>query len=300
MGTTFDASNGRRSESFTGRRLSLILFLILLALVLIVLDGQGVLDPVKSQAQRTLQPLAQTLTQTRLAVRETFGSITGRGAAQQELDTLRRELQAEREKNIQLQTLMYENRQLKQQLQIEQTYGWTTIDAKVVRGSTDNGQRIVRINRGNVDGIEVGMAVVAQEGGSPTSLIGVVDKVYAQNADVLLIIDYGSTISARTAGTETPADGLVTGQWQVGSRLKLSDVSRDAVMQPGHYVVTAGLSKALSTDTPIAQVPADVPIGTILEVKQAGHSQTAEVQPFVNPDRVRNLWVITGLRTEDQ
>jgi rod shape-determining protein MreC len=141
--------------------------------------------------------------------------------------------------------------------------------------------------------------VVAQEGGSPTSLIGVVDKVYAQNADVLLIIDYGSTISARTAGTETPADGLVTGQWQVGSRLKLSDVSRDAVLQPGHYVVTAGLSKALSTDTPIAQVPADVPIGTILEVKQAGHSQTAEVQPFVNPDRVRTLWVITGLRTEN-
>ncbi len=294
MRTTFDAPKPDRSDTLRGRRISLILALLLLALTLIVLDGQGLLDPVKGRAQRLLLPITQSLTQTRIGVREIIGSVTHRSAMQQEIDELRQALSAEREKNIQLQALVYENHQLKQQLQIEQTYGWNTVEALVVQGSTDVGQRIIRINVGKVDGIASGMGVVAKEGGSPAALIGVVDKVYAQTADVLLIIDYGSTISARTAGTETPADGLVMGQWQVGSRLKLSGVSREVPLQVGSYVVTAGLSKAWATETPIAQVPKDVPIGTILTTSQAGQSQTAEVQPFVDPDRVRNVWVITG------
>ena len=295
MRTTFDAPNQRRSEPLRGRRISLLLLLLLGALSLIVLDGQGWLDPVKSKAQQALEPAAQTLTQTRIAIGDAVGGVTGRGAMQQELETLRAQLSAEREKNIKLEALLYENFQLKQQLQIQQTYGWSTVEARVVQGSADSGQRIVRLNRGKVDGIAVGMAVVAKEGGSPAALIGVVDRVYAQTADILLIIDYGSTISARTAG-DTPANGLIAGQWQVGSRLKLTDVSRDVPLEAGQYVVTAGLSQALATDTPIAQIPPDVPIGTILSASQAGHSQTAEIQPFVDPDRVRNVWIITGTK----
>ena len=58
--------------------------------------------------------------------------------------------------------------------------------------------------------------------------------------------------------------------------------------------MTAGLSKGLATDTPIAEVPANIPIGTVMSVDRTNHVQSAEVQPFVDPDRVRNVWVITG------
>ena len=294
MRTTFDAPNQHRSEPLIRRRFTLILFLLVSALALIALDQQGWLDPVKSRAHSILQPVTQTLTQARIATGNALGNVTGRTTLQAKIEDYERTISALTEENIRLKTTEYKVKQLEQQLQIQQTYGWKTLDATVVLGSTDTGQRIVRINRGRVDGVEVGMAIVAKEGGSPAALIGVVDQAYAQTADVLLTIDYGSTISARTAGTETPADGLVMGQWQVGSRLKLTGVSREVPLQAGQYVVTAGLSKALATDTPIAQVPADVPIGTILSASQAGHSQTAEIQPFVDPDRVRNVWIITG------
>ena len=296
MRTTFDAPNQRRSEPLSRRRFSLILLLLCGALALIALDQQGWLDPVKSRAQNALLPLTRPLTQTRIAAGNAVGNLTGRSALQAKLEDAERKLSAVTEENIRLKATEHKVKQLEQQLQIQQTYGWKTVDAAVVLGSSDTGRRIVRVNRGKVDGVAVGMAIVAKEGGSPAALIGVVDKVYAQTADVLLIIDYGSTISARTAGTETPADGLVIGQWQVGSRLQLTGVSREVPLQPGQYVVTAGLSKALATDTPIAQVPPDVPIGTIQATDQAGHSQSAEIQPFVDPDRVRNVWVITGLK----
>lgn len=294
MRTTFDAPNERRSPTLSRRRVTLLLLLIAIALGLIILDEQGHLDGVKGRIQAVLQPVEQTLTQTRITIGETIGSVTGQGTMQRRIDELEREISTLREDNIRLKTYQNKIGLLEQELQIRQTYNWQTLSATVVQGSTDNGRRIIRISKGRVDGIAAGMAVVSKEGGSPAALIGVVDRVYAQTADVLLITDYGSTISARTAGTETPAEGLIAGQWQLGSRIKLTDVSRDIPLEVGQYIITAGLSKALATDTPIAQVPPDVPIGTIISVDQTGHSQTAEVQPFVDPDRVRNIWVITG------
>jgi rod shape-determining protein MreC len=294
MRTTFDAPKEPRSITLSRRRLTLLLLLIATTLGLILLDGTGELDSVKGRIQAFLLPVEQRLTQARIGIGETIGSVTGQGAMQRRIDELEREVSALREDNIRLKTYQNKIGLLEQELQIRQTYTWQTLSATVVRGSTDNGRRIIRINRGRVDGLTAGMAVVSKEGGSPAALIGVLDKVYAQTADVLLITDYGSTISARTAGTETPAEGLIAGQWQLGSRIKLTDVSRDIPLEVGQYIVTAGLSKALATETPIAQVPPDVPIGTIISVDQTGHGQTAEVQPFVDPDRVRNIWVITG------
>ena len=294
MRTTFDAPKEPRSITLSRRRLTLLLLLIATALGLILLDETGELDPVKGRIQAFLEPVEQSLTQTRISIGETIGSVTGQGALQRRIAELEREVSALREDNIRLKTYQNKISLLEQELQIRQTYTWQTSSATVVRGSTDNGRRIIRISRGRVDGLTAGMAVVSKEGGSPAALIGVIDKVYAQTADVLLITDYGSTISARTAGTETPAEGLIAGQWQLGSRIKLTDVSRDIPLEVGQYIITAGLSKALATETPIAQVPSDVPIGTIISVDQTGHGQTAEVQPFVDPDRVRNVWVITG------
>lgn len=296
MRTTFDAHNQRRPAPLSRRRATWLLMLILCALLLIVLDTQGQLDGLKSRAQGVLQPVAQGMTQARLDIGATIGSITGRGALQAEIERLQQEKSALQQQVIQLQTQVDKIPMLEQELQIRTTYEWQTTSATVVQGSADNGRRIIRIDRGSVDEIEVGMAVVSKEGGSPAALIGVVDKVYAQTADVLLITDYGSTISARTAGTETPTEGLIAGQWQLGSRIKLTGVSRDVPLERGQYIVTAGLSRALATETPVAQVPPDVPIGQIMSVTRRGHSQSAEVQPFVDPDRVRDVWVITGTK----
>jgi cell shape-determining protein MreC len=86
----------------------------------------------------------------------------------------------------------------------------------------------------------------------------------------------------------------VIGQWQIGDRIKLVDVDPAMPLAPGDYVVTSGLSKGFATDTPMARVPADIPIGTVTRVDRTNHTQSARLQPFVDPDRVRNVWVITG------
>ena len=296
MRTAFDSASGKTRYSGLNRvALRLALVLILFALILIVLDDAGVLHPVKSRAQVVLRPVERSLTQTRIAFRSGLDALLGAPELRRRVAELEREVGDLRAANIRLQDLRTENDQLKVELGIRQTYGWVTTAAAVVRVNGENGRRMVRIDRGRVDGLAVGMPVVAKEGGSPAALIGIVDALYAQTADVLLITDYGSTVSAHTA-QPTRASGLVVGQWQVGSRIKLVDVDPAMPLGPNDYVVTSGLSKGLATETPMAQVPPDIPIGTVISVDRTNHTQSAEVQPFVDPDRVRAVWVITGQR----
>ena len=63
-------------------------------------------------------------------------------------------------------------------------------------------------------------------------------------------------------------------------------------LAPGDVVVTAGLTAQLDTDLPRAAIPKGVPIGTIEQAQADGHGQTAELRPFVDPDRIRFAWVI--------
>lgn len=267
--------------------------LIVLALALIALDREGVLAPIKSRAQAVLRPVEQTMTQTRMGLRRDLDVMLGSPSLRQQVQDLQEQVAQLREQNIRLQGLQTENNQLKLELGIRQTYEWKTLAASIVQSNAENARRIVRIDRGRIDGVALGMPVAAKEGGSPAALIGIVDTLYAQTADVLLITDYGSSISANTT-QQARAKGLVLGQWQLGSRIKLVDVDPAVLLKPGDYVVTSGLSKGLATDTPMAQILPNIPIGTVTDVARTNHTQTAEVQPFVDPDRVRTVWVITG------
>ncbi len=294
MRTTFDLSSSRTRYSRLSRTtLWSALLLILGSLLLIALDNRGFLRPVKSQAQVILRPVERAMTQTRLAVGDSIETVRGTSALQRRVAALEQEVSDLRQANLRLQGLQAENDRLKVELGVRQTYEWMTVGAVVVQANAENGRRMIRIDRGRVDGLQLGMPVVAKEGGSPAALIGIVDALYAQTSDVLLITDYGSSISAHTT-QPTPAKGLVIGQWQVGDRIKLVDVDPGMPLAPGDYVVTSGLSKEFAIDTPMARVPADIPIGTVTRIDRTSHTQSATLQPFVDPDRVRDVWVITG------
>jgi rod shape-determining protein MreC len=294
MRTTFDRSTGRTRFGGISRRMLLVaLALMVVACVLIVLDRQGIVLPLKGRAQAWLSPAERFLTQTRLSVQSASSTLFRADELSGRVAELEREVSALRQENIRLQSMQAENTRLKVELGVRETYEWMTVTAGVVQANAENGRRMIRIDRGEADGLKLGMAVVSKEGGSPAALIGVIDALYMQTADVLLITDYGSNISANTTQL-VQAKGLVIGQWQLGSRIKLVDVEPSVPLAVNDYVVTAGLSKGLATDTPMAQVLANIPIGTVTSVERTNHTQTAEVQPFVDPDRVRNVWVITG------
>jgi rod shape-determining protein MreC len=282
----------RSTAPATGRPFLIAIALCLLAGGLLLLDRQGLIDPLRHSAQQALAPLAQRLTGLRDGAAEAVTAPRGEAALQARVAELERENAALQAELLRREQAQVENVFLRQQLEIQRANPWTLLGAEVTVRSPDAGRRVMTIARGEREGVRPGMAVIGQTPGSAAALIGIVEEVGPGTAEVLLITDIGSQVSGRVIHEDRAEMGVVQGQWQRGSRLRLEQVSRSMTLAEGDPVVTAGLTAALGLPFDLAAVPPDIPIGSIERVSQAEQYQTAELRPFVDPDQVRYVWVI--------
>lgn len=285
---------GSSSSGLVRRPLLLALGLCIIAGLLMWGDTQGWLSPVRGVLEQILSPVAQPLTNVRNSIAHIFSTVG-------DLQHLQGENELLRQQNSQLQAALIareqalaENLYLRQQLEIEQHQPWRLLGADVTMRSPDAGRRVFTIARGSKDGVAVGMAVVGQTGVGPVALVGIVEEVAQHAASVLMTTDFGSRVSARVLWQGESALGLVQGQWQRGSRLRLEQVERETVLAVGAIVVTAGLSGELSVPLPLAAVPSGVPIGEVKVVNNDGYDRFAELSTYADPDQVRYVWVILG------
>lgn len=274
------------------RPLLLALGLCLLAGVLLALDMNGLLGPVRSVLMQVFSPVGRPLTQLHSGAADLWADID-------ELQRLRAENAALRQRQGELEAeviayeqALVENQRLRQQLAIQADHPWRLLGAEVALRSPDAGRRVLTIVRGNQDGITPGMAVVGQTPGGPVGLIGIVEETGRATASVLLTTDFGSRISARVLHNGTAALGLVRGQWQRGTQLRLEHVEETSPLVPGAVVVTAGLTGELRFPLPLAAVPPGVPIGEVEILLTEDSIQAAELRPYADPDQVQYVWVI--------
>src|SRR6266545_4981618 len=276
------------------RSLTLVVALVLLALLLLVLDQAGMLGAVRPQIQSLLTPVMRVL-------RQVGDGVGGVGQGLTEVTQLRDRvtaLEAENSQlkagNLQLQELQLQLARLEAQLRIEKERPWKLLGADVGARTPDGGRRVVLLAAGSQQGVKPGMAVLGKAGSSPPALIGVVENVGPRSASVLLITDFSSSISAQVYHGSDLTTGVVQGQWQVGSRLKLEQVERTQPLAQNDVVFTAGLTAQLDTELPRAAILKDIPIGTVEQIEVDGHNLLADVRPFVDPDRVNHAWVLVS------
>jgi rod shape-determining protein MreC len=274
------------------RSLTLVIALVVLALLLLVLDQAGMLGSARAQIQSLLLPITRTLRQIGDGVGGVGQGLTEVGQLRDRVAALEAENSQLKASNLQVQELQLQLARLEAQLRIEKEKPWKLFGADVSGRTPDGGRRLVMLAAGSQQGVKPGMAVIGKEGSSPPALIGVVENVGPRSASVLLITDFSSAVSAQVYHEQKIASGVVQGQWQVGSRLKLEGVERADPLVSGDVVVTAGLTARIDAALPRAAIPKDIPIGTIETIQIDGHSQFADVRPFVDPDRVSYAWVL--------
>lgn len=282
------------------RRPRIVLWLCCITLLLLVLDRQGILKPIIEPAANVLAPVTRTFTSIRLSVGEKLSDIFGDSSASRETATLQEQITQLQNENLALRSAAAENTTLRRTAGMRERYGWQTTIANVVGRSPDSATRMLTIDRGRADGLAVGMPVISHIDGSPDALIGLIDTLTDSTASVLLITDARSVISGQVlhrsaqTGEVTQPNGEILGQWQLGSRLVMRQIERDAPVEIGDDVLTAGISRAILFDGPAARIPPDVPIGKVISKRPSGHSQEVEVQPYFDPDQVRTVWIIVG------
>ena len=256
----------------------LVVLFVLTSLTFIQLDNRRALDPVKQAAHAVVAPVVGLL-----------GQI-GRGnqsAAEKELQAVKAERDQLAAENAQLRADTREVEQLRLQAKLQQDRPtWKMMQARVQNPDPTNQQKFLTIDKGAKDGVEVGMAVVAQG----PNFIGQVTEVWEASAKVMLIVDVSQRVGARL---DDGGDGVVFGAWQNGGRLELRYLSRDAKPTPGELVLTTD-SPALRT----ARVPGGLIVGRVgdaISEDRQGDNQTVPVIPLVT---FEGLQVVTVVLTD--
>ncbi len=145
-----------------------------------------------------------------------------------------------------------------------------TMGARVVSSTINPYFRVLRIGLDRGQGeVEPGMPVISTQG-----LVGRINKVYGDYADVLLISDPGSAVDVTIA--RTGGRGVLVGLGQSNTyACKIDWLDRDVPVRVGDRVVTSGLGSAF---------PAGIAVGHIRSIatKDYGLYQEVEVTPLAD------------------
>jgi rod shape-determining protein MreC len=241
---------------------------------------RGVLDvisPIQEGTSKALKP-----------VRDLFGWTGDTLDAKGQLKDLRKENAALRQQNVDLQSRVRDDAQLRAQAKLNNTAQLgdnAPVTARVSGVDPNLWFDQVTIDKGSSSGVRLNQAVVTGQG-----LVGKVTFVWPSGAIVTLITNHDTQLGGTVA--ETGVRGLVAVDNGHPTTLVLDSLSSQDVVKAGDTVVTSGtLSKVGRFPS---AYPRNIPIGRVTRVDNAGQDdQQAHVVPFANLRRLDLVEVLT-------
>ena len=262
-----------------------IVFTILIAITLLmmafssnpyVLDMQRGLSFALRPFQGALAAAAEGISNVASAVTEIDALRVDNAALLDENERLANE-------NARLRAVREENDQLTALLQLRSGFEHETVAARVIGREMLETRRLITLDKGTDDGIELGDVVILKGG----ALAGRVTDVGPNFARITLISDSSSTVVGQLLGTG--ATGEIVGQ--AGSVLIMRNI--DSAVQIGldEEVFTAGIELAGGIRSPY---PKGLVIGTVVDVERDANDvvQTAYLVPAANLDSFELALVI--------
>jgi rod shape-determining protein MreC len=208
------------------------------------------------------------------SLRETFAD---RDALIAENQQFRRERLETASRLQRLEALERENARLRELLDSTERVASRSLVAEILAVDLDPYRQRLDLNRGLVDGVYVGQALIDAEG-----VVGQIVRVGPLTSEAMLIADAESAVpvSVNRNGLRTIAYG--TGD---SSRLRLPHLTNNANIEVGDLLVSSGLGGVF---------PAGYPVGRVLEVTRRSDQAFAEVvaEPASSLDRDREVLLV--------
>lgn len=262
-----------------------IVFTILMAITLLMMAFSS--NPYVLDMQRALSFALRPFQGALAAAAEGIASVA---SAVTEIDALRIDNAAlldENERlaneNARLRAVREENDQLTALLQLESGFEHETVAARVIGREMLETRRLITLDKGTDDGIELGDVVILKGG----ALAGRVMDVGPNFARVTLISDSSSLVVGQLLGTG--ATGEIVGQ--AGGVLIMRNIDSAVLIGLDEEVFTAGIELAGGIRSPY---PKGLVIGTVVDVERDANDvvQTAYLVPAANLDSFELALVI--------
>jgi rod shape-determining protein MreC len=263
-----------------------IAFAILIAITLLLMAFSG--NPLVQEVQRGL---SFALRPFQGAIASVADGVSGLAVAITEIDQLRTDNTTLREdnerlanENARLRALKAENDELTALLQLQGGFDHETVAVRVIGREMLETRRVVTIDKGTDDRIELGDVVVVQGG----ALAGKVTDVGPTFAKVTLISDGTSTVVGKLL--DSGATGDIVGQ--AGGVLVMRNVDSAVEIGIDEEVFTAGLELGGGIRSPY---PAGLIVGSVVDVERDANDvvQTAFLTAAADFDSFDLALVIT-------
>ena len=276
---------GARKEISLGGRSSTLL--VVLTLIVLVTSGSA---PSKALRDALAEPL-RLVTEPLAALGRGLATVGAVAADVQELRTRLAQTIAERDEAVasasRVASLEREITELQAVLDLRSTIRFSSVAVQVVARDFEIGRRLVVIDRGARDGIQVGDVVI----GAGNTLAGRVIEVSDASAQVRLMSDPEFSVTAEIASTG--AIGLIKGRG--ANPLAFEDIDSLREVPIGAEVTTSGIELS---QTLRSAFPRGLSIGRVVTLSdQAGTViKNAEVESILELDAARTLLVILNYR----
>jgi rod shape-determining protein MreC len=288
-----DGLSPRTSRALRARLVALILVLVSLVLITVYFreSEDGTLHSAQRIGLSVAMPFEVAGERIARPFRDAWGWASDLVGAKRENEKLRKQLQDLRSRAVQEQTAVSENARLRELLGYVDgprfPDGFSGVSTRVVGRPPSVYNQEVLIAAGNSDGVRRNDPVVTQDG-----LVGLVTEVTSNGAKVTLITDQQSAVSATVL--ESGAAGIVRHGSGESSALILDRVGKDALVEPGDLVITAGWR----TGNLESLYPRGIPIGTVSSVGQQDVDlyKRIQVAPLVNFDSLSDVIVLVAKR----
>lgn len=190
------------------------------------------------------------------------------------------EMQARLEK---MNELLLENDRLRDLLNFKQQTKMVLTSAQVIGRDLVIDHNTITINKGTVDGIKPGQAVITTGG-----VLGYIFKPEPFTSHVMLITDRYAVVDGIVQRTR--AHGIVEGKSQSSCALKYVERTED--VKEGDLVVTGGLDNIFPKGFPVAIVQS-------VERKTFSVSLKVDLRPIVDPYKVEEVFVVVDAAKQD-
>lgn len=203
------------------------------------------------------------------------------------LDELKKENESLREKNIELEKslreleiIKAENETLKEYVGLKNKYSqFSTKPGYVIQKDFTNFSKLIEINLGKNDGIDINMTVISEKG-----LVGHVISVQDNSAKVQTILDPSNAVSASIKSTK---DAILIKGTLEETGLKASLIPTDASILEGDLLETSGIGGIYTKGIYIGNVKKIVNTKNITD-------RYAYIEPAVDFSKLETVLVITN------
>lgn len=228
--------------------LSKLMFFSALSLFLMVADVRfQITQPVRAALATALYPVQWLALQPVRAVRGSGEYFTSLNQAQTNSEQARVKLAQQSLRASQVEQLTLENTRLRKLLGLREQLKTEVMAAEVLYDAADPYSRKVIIDKGLVQGVELGSPVIDESG-----VLGQVTRVHPLVSEVTLVID--RELSIPVLNVRTGARSVAYGDPAVGGGLELRFMGSNSDVQKGDLLTTSGVDGVYPAGLPVARI----------------------------------------------